>query len=128
MLEVEVANSSGGPVDADGAVALARVREDRDEVRRLVDSIQPGWLSGGTWAEWTALFDALVFLGDRERIEAEAPAWVRSGSYVAPFAVRALGMARRDEALVSDAVARFEAMGLAWHADETRRMRESIRS
>jgi class 3 adenylate cyclase/tetratricopeptide (TPR) repeat protein len=110
------------------ALALGRLRQDRDEVQRLVDSVQAGWLSGGTWPEWTALFDALVFLGDWERIEAEAPAWIRPDTYVAPFAVRALGIARRDEALVSDAVARFEAMGLEWHAEETRRMRESIRS
>ena len=100
----------------------ARLRQDRDEVRRLVASVQPGWLSGGTWTEWTALFDALAFLGDRERIEAEAPSWVRPNSYVAPFAARALGVARADIALLEDAVARFEALGLAWHAEETRRL------
>ena len=110
------------------AVALARLHGDRDEVRHLVDSVQPEWLSGGTWPEWTALFDALAFLGDRERIEAEAPAWIRPDTYVAPFAVRALAMARRDKALLADAVERFEAMGLAWHADETRRMADTVGS
>ena len=103
-------------------IPLAVIRQDRAEVRRLLDSIQPGWLTGGAWEQLAAVFDALVFLNDRGRIEAEAPPWVRPDSYVAPFAVRALGVARADQTLLDDAVHRFEAMGMAWHAEQTRRM------
>lgn len=41
------------------------------------------------------------------------------GSYVEPFAIRALGVVREDEALLSDADRRFRALGLDWHADQT---------
>ena len=67
-----------------------------------------------------ALLDALVALGDRERIEAEAPQWLRPGTYVEPFALKALGVAREDEHLLHEAAARFGAMDLQWHAGETR--------
>ncbi len=74
------------------------------------------------------MLDGLTLLGDRERIEADAPRWVRPDSYIAPFAVRALGVVRRDRDLLADAIARFEDMGLAWHAEQTRRMAEDLRT
>jgi hypothetical protein len=61
-----------------------------------------------------------VEVGDTERIEAEASPWLNRDMFVTPFAVRALAFARRDEALLNDAVARFERMGLARHAQQTR--------
>ena len=69
-----------------------------------------------------ALFDALVALGDRERIEAEAPQWLQPGTYVEPFARRALGAVREEGSLLNEAAARFEEIGLAWHAHETRNL------
>ena len=39
-----------------------------------------------------------------------------------PFALRALGFARGDERLIEQATERFEAMGLDWHAAETRKL------
>lgn len=101
-------------------LSLAMARRDRDETRRLVDAVEPSWLTPGAWELWAALFDGLALLGDRERIEAEASEWVRPDAYVAPFAVRALGIVRADPTLLADAVSRFEAMGLDWHAEETR--------
>lgn len=101
-------------------IRLALAREDREEVRRIVDTVEPPWLTSDAWELWAALFDALAALGERDRIEAQAPEWVRPDAYVAPFAVRALGVARNDRTLLTDAVARFEAMGLEWHARETR--------
>ena len=100
-------------------LGLAIARHDRDETRRLVNSVEPSWLTPGAWYLWAALLDGLTLLGDRDRIEADAPQWVRPDAYVAPFAVRALGVVRADRALLADAVDRFETMGLAWHAQET---------
>jgi hypothetical protein len=87
-----------------------------------VDSVEPAWLIPGAWELWAAFLDSLALLGERDRIEAEAPQWVRPDAYVAPFAVRALGVVRNDMALLTDAIARFEALGLEWHAEETRRL------
>jgi hypothetical protein len=42
------------------------------------------------------------------------------GTYIVPFAQRALGRVRGDRALVESALARFEELGLRWHAEETR--------
>lgn len=73
-----------------------------------------------------ALLDALVALGDRGSIEAEAPKWLRPMSYVEPFALRALGFARADELMLADAAARFEGMELDWFAGETRKQLASL--
>jgi hypothetical protein len=113
-----------GRITAAWRLSLALVRGDRAEVRRQVDSIDQRWLTSGAWNLWCTFLDALALLGDRDRIEAEAPQWVGRDAYVAPFAVRALGVVRDDRALLADAVDRFEAMGLAWHAQETRRLLE----
>ena len=39
---------------------------------------------------------------------------------IEPFARRALGRMREDDDLIAQALHRFEAMGLDWHASETR--------
>ena len=62
------------------------------------------------------LFDALVALGEHERIESEAPQWVKRETYTEPFALRALGVARSDGQLLGRATALFDAMGMEWHA------------
>jgi hypothetical protein len=67
-----------------------------------------------------AHLDALAALCERERVEAEALAALRPGTYLEPFALRALGVVREDGALVERAAQRFEAFGLRWHAVETR--------
>jgi hypothetical protein len=103
---------------------LAIARQDLQEVRRVVDSIRPEWLHPAAWELRSALFDGLLLLGDRDRLETETAARLDGPTYEVPFALRALGLVRRDLALVADAVARFEAMGLAWHAQETRKLLE----
>ena len=70
----------------------------------------------------SAFLDALVALGDRERIEAEAPKWAQEGTFAEPFALRALGIARGDQTLLMQAMERFEAMKLSWHIEQTRRL------
>ena len=47
-----------------------------------------------------SLFDGLVAIGDHPRIESTAPAWLIPGTYVEPFALRALGVARADRQLI----------------------------
>jgi class 3 adenylate cyclase len=68
----------------------------------------------------STFLDALAALGDRERIEAEAPNWLQAGTFAEPFALRALGVARDDPALLRQALERFETMELSWHAEQTR--------
>jgi hypothetical protein len=98
---------------------LALSRGDLDRVQGLVEkmyveSTNDHWLR-------IVLLDGLLALGDHGRILKLAPAWVVPGTYLEPFALRALGAANHDEAMVAHAAARFEAMGLDWHADRTRK-------
>jgi class 3 adenylate cyclase len=99
-------------------IRLALAHNDLAELERLVATDPIELIS-----VWEATFlDALVALGDRGRIEAEAPKWVRPGIYAEPFALRALGVARGDAQLLDQAAARFLEMGLEWHAGETRKL------
>jgi tetratricopeptide (TPR) repeat protein len=68
----------------------------------------------------TARLDALMAARDRKGVEAEAPEFLQPGTYVEPFALRALGVVREDEKLLQQACERFDALGLRWHAGETR--------
>jgi hypothetical protein len=74
------------------------------------------------WEPASTFLDALAALGDRERIETEAPKWLQAGTFAEPFALRALGTARSDRLLLKQALERFEAMELSWHAEQTRRL------
>jgi hypothetical protein len=69
------------------------------------------------------VLDALTTLRDVEGIESVAPRWLRPGTYAEPFAIRALGVARNDPALLDEASRRFETIGLGWRAEETQRWR-----
>jgi class 3 adenylate cyclase/tetratricopeptide (TPR) repeat protein len=103
---------------------LALIRGDLPTVERLLDD-------SGTWASWffghlsslAVRLDGFVALGRREEVEEEASRRARSGTYLEPFALRALGQVRGDKSLIDRAAARFEAMGLAWHAGQTRAWR-----
>jgi tetratricopeptide (TPR) repeat protein len=92
---------------------LALARNDLAAVRSLVPD-EPAWLEPPG-----VFFDCLVALGDRARIESEAPKWLQPGTYTEPFALRALGVARADQTLIRQAVERFEAMHLSWHVEQT---------
>ena len=102
-------------------ILLALARNDLTRLRQLVEALDADELEPWAFASRSALFDALVALGDRDRIEAEAPEWLRPG-YVEPFALRALGAAREDAVLLERAAERFEAMDCDWHAGETRKL------
>jgi hypothetical protein len=99
---------------------LALARNNLRDVKRLVGSFELGpfgWMGGIDAVP--ALFDALVVLGERDRIQAEAAEFHHAGAYIELFALRALGVARGDEQLLEQASTHFREMGLDWRADET---------
>ena len=100
------------------AIAIAVARGAGDEVERKLKEWEPDGLEDVDGL--VTRLDALVALDRRAEIEEEAPALVIPGSYIEPFALRALGFARGDEGLLERAIARFDAMGMDWHAEQTR--------
>jgi class 3 adenylate cyclase/tetratricopeptide (TPR) repeat protein len=109
-----------GPPELEPALLrLALLRGDEEEVRRILDVLPA---MGGPWGldGAAARIDALLALGETELLEEEAAPFLGEESYTRPFALRALGISRGDASLVTQAVARFEAMGLEWRAAETR--------
>jgi class 3 adenylate cyclase len=106
---------------------LALARQDASAVEQLVDSVDftPRAAVRAAGVDRVrlddsaaAFLDALVALGAHDRIEAEAGRWMNSQTYVQPFALRALAVARADDRLLDEATARFRAIGLDWRADE----------
>jgi tetratricopeptide (TPR) repeat protein len=102
-------------------VEIAIARGDLAEVERKLSEWSPRGLLD--YDGLVARLNALVALERRAEIEEEAPALVKPGTYLEPFALRALGYARGDDGLIQQAISRFEAMGLDWYATETRSLR-----
>ena len=109
-----------GAWKAEALLRLALVRGDLDTVRRIVAE-ESNFRAALGPAPFAAQLDALAALRDRAGVE-EAARLVTESPYLQPFALRALGVVREDGASVEEAAARFEALGLAWHAAETRRL------
>jgi hypothetical protein len=101
-------------------VEIAIARGDMAEVERILSEWSPDGL--GDMDGLITRLNALVALGRRTEIENEAPAFMKPKTYLEPFALRALGFARKDDGLIAQAIQRFEAMGLDWHAAETRKL------
>ena len=109
-----------GPPELEPALLrMALLRGDEEEVRRILEVLQP---IGDPWGldAAAARLDALLALNEIERLEEEAAPFLREESYTSPFALRALGFSRGDTLLVNQAAERFEAMGLGWRAVESR--------
>jgi hypothetical protein len=101
---------------------LALLRGDLERVDALLESSGATWhwsLDGSLYGLATKL-EALMALGRTSEAEEAAATLLQPGTYLEPFAMRTLGLARSDRALTEQAVARFEAMGLGWHAAKTR--------
>jgi class 3 adenylate cyclase len=97
---------------------LALVRRNLQHVGEALEAAASHNLSFGL-ARLAARMDAFAALGDRRRVEEDAPPLVQAGTYIEPFALRALGIVREDEALVGQASDRLRGMGLVWHAEQT---------
>jgi DNA-binding SARP family transcriptional activator len=107
-----------GPAERESALLrLALLRGDMDAVERIV-GLDPGPDGRYDVDYFAARLDALATLDDRERTEREAEPWLGTGGYSEPFALRALGIVRRDRAALEQAATRFAALDLAWRAAE----------
>ena len=114
---------------AESLIWLALHRRDLTLVERLLaelDQPRKSFLRSRKLAPVAARLDALAALGRRETLEHDAPPLLRPGTYLEPFALRALGVVREDEGLTEQAVERFEALGLDWHAAQTRTPRGTL--
>ncbi len=101
---------------------LALLRGDLDRVAALLEASGEMWhwsTDGSLYALATKLA-ALIALGRTDEAEEAATPLLQPGTYLEPFALRTLGLVRGDRALTDQAVERFEAMGLGWHAAKTR--------
>ena len=99
-------------------IRIALVRGDRSAMEALVELPVERALVWGP-SIFAARMDALVALGRHERIESEAPDLVQAETTVEPFALRALGAARRNDELLARAGERFVALGFEWHRAQT---------
>ena len=101
-------------------IRLALARSDLAEVERLIvgEHTFPQVFHLESQA---GLLDGLAALRDR-RTESEAGPLLKPNTYLEPFAMRALGLVREDEQLVQQALERFEAWGLDWYAEQTRKL------
>jgi class 3 adenylate cyclase len=99
---------------------LAMIRGELDRVGELLEG-SAKW----HWQVWTYVnavatrLDAYVVLGRAAEAVDDAERHAVPGTYLEPFALRTLGMARGDPALVAQAQQRFHALGLEWYAAQT---------
>ena len=100
---------------------LALIRGDLDRLEALLDGSEKwDWQIYNFVGSIAIRFDAFVALGRAEEAVADAERYAIPGTYLEPFALRTLGSARGDSALVARAQTRFEALGLDWYAAQTR--------
>ncbi len=107
---------------------LALLRGDLEQVSALLEK-SPTWL-GHVYTHVVAAttrLDALAAAGRKGDVEAEAMRFAQPGTFLEPFALRTLGLVRGDGALLAQAIERFEAMGLGWHAAKTRAAADQAR-
>jgi hypothetical protein len=103
----------GGP-----RMRLALARADIGALRSLLG--EGDWYSRQTWFVLPGVavrLDALAVIGGQETIGSEDMP-VPNG-YLEPFMLRALGIVRRDDRLLTQSDGRFRELGLDWHADQT---------
>ena len=100
---------------------LALLRGDRERVAGLLES---PWVRSRVFgpAVVAARLDGHLALGDHDHAAQEAAPFASGGGLLEPFALRALGIARRDDELLGRADALFAEMGLEWHRAQTERL------
>jgi hypothetical protein len=104
-------------------IRIAMQRGDRPALESLVELPVERALVWGPGV-FAARLDAFIALGRNDLIEAEAPDLLQPGTTVEPFALRALGISRRDDELLARADERFAALGLEWHRGQLERLAE----
>jgi DNA-binding SARP family transcriptional activator len=110
---------------------LALLHGEHDRAQELLTVLveETGWYARGVDSSFATLItklDGLVALGDHARAEKLALRVLRPGTFVEPFAERALGVARGDGGLISRAASRFDDLGLDWHAADTRALLQRL--
>jgi hypothetical protein len=102
---------------------LALIRGDLDRVEALLPGSDKWHWHIYNYVNGVATrLDAFVVLGRAEDVVEDAERYVVPGTYLEPFALRTLGIARGDQALVAQGQERFAAMGLDWYAAQTREL------
>ena len=101
-------------------IEISLARSELSEIERKLSEWSPGGFRDVEGL--IAQLNALIALERRAEIEQMAPPILRVGTYLEPFVLRALGFARGDDGLIKEAINRFEAMDLDWHAAETRKL------
>ena len=100
---------------------IALERGDRDAIVGLLDiPMERGFVWGA--GAMAARLDAMVAAGRHDLIDKEAMVFLEEGLVLEPFALRALGVARRDDELLARADERFASLGLEWHRSQTDRL------
>ena len=116
----ELQNEGYGATLATPRARLALARGEFDQLHELLRDER--WLQRQTWftlPAGAARLDALAVVGASAEVEAAAAQIGTAGSYLEPFALRALGIVQEDETLLIQANERFRALGLDWHGDQT---------
>jgi class 3 adenylate cyclase len=102
---------------------LALARGERERLEDLLGKVQEP--EGESWfglISLTTRLDALAAIGARDQVEIEVGRLRRGNPYLKAFALRSLGVVRGEEASIQQAAESFAAMGLDWHAAETRKL------
>jgi hypothetical protein len=99
---------------------LALIRGDLDRVEALLEGSEKwSWQVYNFVGSVATRLDALVAVGRAEEAVEDAERYAIPDTYLEPFALRTLGIARGDPAVVAQAQKRFEALGLEWYAAQT---------
>jgi len=107
---------------------LALIRGDLHRVEALLDGSEKwSWQVYNFVSSIAIRLDAFVAVGRAEEAVEDAERYAIPETYLEPFALRTLGIARGDSALVARAQKRFEAMGLEWYAAQTPALNASAR-
>jgi class 3 adenylate cyclase/tetratricopeptide (TPR) repeat protein len=96
---------------------LALIRSDLDTLGGTIEGSERWlWVTYAHVNNAVVRLDALIALGRLEEAEEQATQLLQPGTYLEPFALRTLGVVRRNPDLIAQAEERFEALGLNWHA------------
>jgi hypothetical protein len=99
---------------------LALIRGELDRVEALLEGSEKwSWQVYNFVSSIATRLDAFAAVGRSEEAVEDAERFAIPGTYLEPFALRTLGIARGDAALVARAQERFEALGLEWYAAQT---------